>query len=246
MIGTLARVLTGFVVACLVAGLVQVLYLSSTYGLASSPDSTFPGSLVIERVLLVATHSAIFAAAFALIATGVAEWMGYRSLPYYLIAGAVIAMLGFIAQFSSEQGGPTILNNYALQAYVTSGFFAGLAYWLMSGHRAGGKASDHDDEYAGVGDATNVLHRTTSWKKRPRITVDPSPDDSAARVSARSYQKKSLSERLKRPEPDAPPAGDQAGASKAAEKNIAPPATSVPSTKAKATAASGRDDDENA
>ena len=49
------------------------------------------------------------------------------------------AMVGFLTQHSAElPGQPSIMNNYGLTAFITSGFLAGLAYWLFSGRGAGG------------------------------------------------------------------------------------------------------------
>jgi hypothetical protein len=36
-----------------------------------------------------------------------------------------------------EAGSTTIYNSYALTAYAVTGFAGGLAYWLVSGRRAG-------------------------------------------------------------------------------------------------------------
>ena len=187
LIGTFARVLLGFALACLTAGLVQVLYVVTPSDIAGSP-----GGLVVERLggtavlaLETATHFAIFALAFALIATGFGEWMSLRALPYYLAAGVVIALLGYAAQFSSEVGGqPSVLNNYALQAFITTGFFAGLVYWLVSGQFAGGP---DDGDIASA--PTTGVPAPAKAGERPRILVQPSPPP-APKKSA------SLSERL--------------------------------------------------
>jgi hypothetical protein len=40
------------------------------------------------------------------------------------------------------EGQPTIVNDYALRAFLTVGFFGGLAYWLAAGRRAGGRRGD--------------------------------------------------------------------------------------------------------
>ena len=194
MLKTLARVLFGFIVACLVAGLVQVCFVMTPLKLLTSPADVFA-----ERVgqtgllaLLAATHSAIFSAAFALIAIGIAEWGGFRGISYYLVAGTVIALLGFIAQFYSEVGDqPTILNNYALQAFISSGFFAGLAYWLAAGRSAGGT-----DASLNNGGEDRVAATSNSWRGRPRITVEPNSEEGAARVSAKNYSYKGLAKKM--------------------------------------------------
>ena len=136
----LSRVLLGFVLACLVAGLVQVFYVRTPSEFAAVPANELPylAGNSLELALLAATHSAIFSAAFALIIAGISEWLSLKTIAYSLAAGMGIALLGFVAQYSSEVSGqPSILNNYALQAYLTAGFFAGLTYWLVAGRYAG-------------------------------------------------------------------------------------------------------------
>jgi hypothetical protein len=202
---TLARILAGFLLASFVAGLVQVLYVWTPAELASVPSAAFPAKAgsTLELSLLAATHSAIFGAAFALIAAGIAEWLSIRSIGYFLFAGTAIALLGFTAQYASEVSGqPTILNNYALQAYLTAGFFAGLAYWLAAGHRAGehGRGDDYEQS-------------TKSEEPRQRIIVEKTP--------AGVRKPGSLAEKLAKPMQAA------AAAATAATKS----ATSVPVTK---------------
>lgn len=133
---TLFKVLAGITLACLTAALVQVLYVSTPVQLAAVSTSDFPAqaSSTLSLVLKAATHFAIFSLPFALIAAGIAEWLGARSLAYWLTIGVGIALLGFFAQYSSEVPGQlTIMNNYALQSFLTAGFFGGLVYWLVAG-----------------------------------------------------------------------------------------------------------------
>ncbi len=137
---TLSRVLLGFLVACLVAGIATVLFVDTPAEIAGTPggDVQSRAGQAVELALLTATHSAIFSFVFVIIAALIAEWLAIRSLPYYLIAGTGIALLGFLAQYQSEVSGqPTILNNYALKAFLTSGFFAGFTYWLIAGRFSG-------------------------------------------------------------------------------------------------------------
>ena len=218
IIKTLSRILAGFLLACFVAGLVQVMYVWTPAELASVPSAAFPAKAgsTFELALLVATHSAIFGAAFALIAAGIAEWLSIRSIGYFLFAGTAIALLGFTAQYASEVSGqPTILNNYALQAYLTSGFFAGLAFWLAAGHRAGEHRRDDDNEQS----------RMTS-EPRQRIIVEKSP--------ASVRRPGSLAEKLAKPMLAKPIEAKpmEAKPMEAAAASTAPKAsTSVPVTK---------------
>jgi hypothetical protein len=236
------------------AALIQVLYLPTTYQLAASADSTFPGSLIIERVLLVATHIFLFAAAFALIVAGLGEWMGLGSLAYYLMSGAGIGFLGFVAQYSSEVAQqPTIFNNLAVSAYLTSGFFAGLVYWLVAGRFARNARSD---DVLG-GDPTIGVPPPKSWKTRPKIVVEENPgrqkasgqrpsDQKQSDTDAKANKKPSLSDVLRdnaeasmeiKPaaaKPDAKPvaaAPSVPGGPASSANTASSPSTSVPSTK---------------
>ena len=140
MIRATFRVLAGFIVSCLVAGLVTVAFVITPAELAamSGPAQLDRLSAFGTLALLAATHSAIFAAPFALIAAVIGEWQSIRSPMYYAVAGALIALAGFAAQYSSETGAAaSIANNYALKAFLTAGFFAGLSYWILAGRAAG-------------------------------------------------------------------------------------------------------------
>lgn len=201
MIRTLARIAIGFVLACIVAGLVMVLFVTTPADLMSVSAEAFPEKAGQTLVwgLLTATHSALFAAAFALIAIGIAEWMSMRNLPYYLIIGVLISLLGFSAQYASEVSGqPTVLNNYALKAFLAAGFFAGLIYWMVSGRFAGWGATD-----SGTGTSDDAIEPsrrlvTASPAVPPRITVkDPVRSNYDADDSGSSRpQKSSLGQRL--------------------------------------------------
>jgi heme/copper-type cytochrome/quinol oxidase subunit 3 len=140
MFGSIFRVLLGFILACLAAGFTKVLF-------ALTPSEVFSGeadrlSSVMYLATQTATHSALFAAPFALIAAAIGEWQGLRNWAYYAVAAIAIALAGFLAQYQSENlTQPTIVNNYALTAFLTSGFVGGLVYWLFSGRDAGGQAT---------------------------------------------------------------------------------------------------------
>ena len=69
----------------------------------------------------------------------IGEWRGIGSWTYYVLVGIAIAVIGFLAQHASEAAGQaSILNNYALSAFLATGFVAGLVYWLFAGRRAAG------------------------------------------------------------------------------------------------------------
>lgn len=140
MIRAAFRILAGFVVAALVAGFVTVTFVITPVELAGLSGSGLNDRLGALGMLslLAATHSAIFAAPFALLAAIVGEWQSIRNPIYYATTGILIALGGFAAQYSSEAGAAaSIANNYALKAFLTAGFFGGLSYWMFAGRAAG-------------------------------------------------------------------------------------------------------------
>jgi hypothetical protein len=145
MLGTLFRVLFGFIIACLVAGAAVVAFVITPADIA-----TLPAELRWERLgsagvlsLLAATHAAIFAFPFALVAIAIGEGLSIRSWIYYVLVGIAIALGGFGAHYLVEVGSePTIVNDYAIRAFLTLGFFGGFAYWMAAGRRAGGRRDD--------------------------------------------------------------------------------------------------------
>ncbi len=145
MIGGLVRVLFGFIVACLVAGAATAAFVITPADIATLPAELRPGRLGSAGTLslLAATHSAIFSFPFAFIAIAIAEWRCIRSWIYYALVGILIAFGGFGAEYLNEVGGqPTIINAYAIRAFLAVGFLGGLAYWLVAGRRAGGGRGD--------------------------------------------------------------------------------------------------------
>ena len=74
---TLLRILFGFIVACLIAGVVTVAFVVTPADIANLPPEAQPERLGNAGILaLFATHSAIFAFPFAIIAIGIAELSG--------------------------------------------------------------------------------------------------------------------------------------------------------------------------
>lgn len=180
---TFSRVLAGFVLACITAGLVQVLYVSTPTDLAAVPAGELPAAAgsTFELALLAATHTAIFSAAFASIIAGISEWLSLRTMSFSLAAGMGIALLGFFVQYSSEVAGqPSILNNYALQAFLTTGFFAGLIYWMVAGRHAG-------ERTRAMPAGAPAAEAGGDQSRRQRILVEKTPD---------AVKKGSLAERL--------------------------------------------------
>ncbi|MBS0234387.1 MAG: hypothetical protein JSR99_12990 [Proteobacteria bacterium] len=137
-VGTLARVMFGWALASLAAGLITVLFVDIDVLSGRTDDLPKTVGETIDLALLAATHIAIFSAIFVLIAAAIGEWFSLRMLSFYLLAGVIIGLLGFTAQYMSEVAGqPTIFNNYAVKAFLTAGLFGGFVYWLAAGQFAG-------------------------------------------------------------------------------------------------------------
>lgn len=146
MLAAVARIIFGLLVACLVAGLVQTLFVVTPLDLFGVGPDALPASLANAGLLTLftATHSAIFVAPFGLIAAALGEWQHVRQLLYYALIGIVIALAGWFAIYMGEAGGLTILNPYALVAYFMTGLISGFVYWLVAGRFAGGAGSRSD------------------------------------------------------------------------------------------------------
>ena len=138
----LIAMVVGFSLASVAAALTMVLFVVTPSELVSSGSSD-----MLARVgmwsLLAGTQHAIFAAPFALVAGAIGEWRSIRDWSFYALVGVAIAVVGFLAQYQNEApGAPTIINNYALMAFLASGFAGGLAYWLFTGRKAGRPSRD--------------------------------------------------------------------------------------------------------
>jgi hypothetical protein len=132
------RVLVGFALACLAAGLTMVLFVYTPLELAREATSARMSEAGI-LALAAATHTAMFAAPFALIGAGFAEWQRIGGWLYYSLVGIAIAAVGFAAQSWTESGGEgegSILNGYAVAAFIITGVAGGLVYWLCAGRWA--------------------------------------------------------------------------------------------------------------
>ena len=135
--GRLFRILSGYILACFAAALTMLLF-AFTPGHLSELAPEIAG-LQLDRIWALATHTAIFAAPFALVPILVGEANRWRDWTYYAAVGIGIAMLGFYVQYNNETGGTWSVmdNNAPLLKFLTEGFLGGLVYWLVSGRLAG-------------------------------------------------------------------------------------------------------------
>lgn len=133
MTGRIIRVLFGFIIASLAAGLALVLFVNTP---AEFPD--WPSERFAETglwALAVGTHAGLFAAPFAFIGALYSEWRGISSATYSVLLGVIIAVIGFAAQYAGEASGGEV-NLYALTAFIVTGIVGGLVYWYFSGRYA--------------------------------------------------------------------------------------------------------------
>jgi hypothetical protein len=160
--GAILRVLSGFILANLAAALTLALfvYTPSELATAASGAAGDPWSGLGAAWLVAFTQNTIFSALPALLAVALGEWRHVREWSYYALAGIVIAMLGFAAQWLSESTGQNwsvVDSNYPFVAFLTTGFVGGFTYWMWSGRLAGAPA-------------------------RPASVPDPAPDASAKKT----------------------------------------------------------------
>jgi hypothetical protein len=136
MVGTTIRIIIGFLIASVVAGAVQLAFAITPMEIVTDDPEKLSTNGVLA--LYSATQCGVFAAPFALLMVAIGEAQSIRSWAFYALAGIAIATVGFVALYSSEGiGQPTIVNNYALTAFLTSGLASGVFYWIFAGRLAG-------------------------------------------------------------------------------------------------------------
>jgi uncharacterized membrane protein len=137
MIGRILRMIFGFALACLAAGLTLVLFIFTPPELIGPQSERLAEAGLLS--LAAATQIAMFAALLALIGASFGEWQRIGSWMYYVLLAIVIAAVGFLVQYWGEaREEASIVNNYAATAFLLTGFVAGLVYWLVAGRFARG------------------------------------------------------------------------------------------------------------
>jgi nitrate/nitrite transporter NarK len=140
MLVRVLRILLGFAVGCFASGLTLVLFVFPPSELAGLPSDVRADRLgsAIELATYLAAQVALFSAPFAFVSLAIGEMLGRRRWTYYAMTGLLIAGLGFFVQRpTGEIGQPTIGNNYALTAFLASGFAGGFLYWVVAGRFSG-------------------------------------------------------------------------------------------------------------
>ncbi|MGE0765788.1 MAG: hypothetical protein AB7L90_04945 [Hyphomicrobiaceae bacterium] len=143
MLVRLLSMALAFAVACFAAAVTMVLFAFTPSEIMGLPPDVRADRLgkAMELASYVAAQVALFSAPFAVVLIAMGEILGMRSLGYYALVGLMVAGLGFYAQRTTELiGQPTIANNYALSAFLVSGFVGGLLYWMIAGRSAGRRA----------------------------------------------------------------------------------------------------------
>lgn len=131
---SILRILFGYIIACLFAGIAIVMFVKTPAELLSlqTDDRIAFAVSAGTLVLAAATQSAYFATPFALIALLTANMLSIRSALFYVIIGAAISLLGLAALHAGEPAfSNTILNPYAITAYTVSGLVGGYVFWLL-------------------------------------------------------------------------------------------------------------------
>ncbi len=142
---TFFRVTLGLVAAMLTAAVTVVLFALPSPDPAGTEHAALTRGLgdTIVLVLHAATHVTLFSVWFAIPVIVVGEWFRQRDWTYYTLAGIVIALGGFVAQYAAENASqPTIANNYALIAFAMAGAIGAFFYWMVAGHNAGARVVD--------------------------------------------------------------------------------------------------------
>ena len=158
MIAAIFRMIFGLLVAALAAGASQTLFAMTPAELMVAGPERW--QIVLQWILDTAVVCAVFAAPFVLVFGTFAEATGIRSFAYYVVGGVFVALAALAALLAGEQiNAPTLANSYAIAAFLTAGFVAGITYWIVAGRFAGGRRgrkSRRPDEKAAPADSDPV------------------------------------------------------------------------------------------
>jgi hypothetical protein len=133
MIGRVLCIFTGIALALLAGSSVLVLFVYSPMELleADGGRASEAGLLALEAT----RHGAVLAAPLALIAAVAGVWRRWAGPTYYVVSGMGIAAIGYATEQAREAATEAV-EAYALAAFLTAGFAAGLVYWLVAGRLA--------------------------------------------------------------------------------------------------------------
>ena len=140
MVLRVIRVICGFLLACLAAGITFVLFVQAPLTAVEFSEFLTTDHLARTSLLMLAaaTHCALYAAPFALLLLTFAEAQHVRSWFIYALFGVVVSLSGLMVQhLATPETHGAILNQHALTAFVAAGLIAGFTYWFFAGDRAG-------------------------------------------------------------------------------------------------------------
>ena len=139
------RVLIGFAIGCLSGA-----YAALLFAITPAELTALPWDAALDRLAWITDAGwklAVLFALFALPVGGLAILIGerraIRKATYYVVAGLVIALAGYISRWS---GGllatPMVALAYTVAAYAATGVIAGWVYWVIAGRKAGNAPTD--------------------------------------------------------------------------------------------------------
>ena len=140
MLGRVLWVICSFLLACFAAGLTITLFAFPPA--AKKVPVAFSSDAIVDLCLFALAgtqYCALFAAPFAVLGVMFAEWQGIRSWASNMVAGIVIAGFAVLTRYASEAAGaPSIINTYAVSAFLAAGIASGTTYWIIAGRFATG------------------------------------------------------------------------------------------------------------
>jgi hypothetical protein len=135
MFGRVLRAICGFFLACFAAGLTLTLFAFPPAAMKMAIEDSSDAIVDLCLFALAVTqYCALFAAPFALLGVMFAERQGIRSWTSHMIAGMVIAGFAVLIRYASEAAGsPSIINTYAVSAFLAAGIASATTYWILAG-----------------------------------------------------------------------------------------------------------------
>jgi hypothetical protein len=140
MFGRALRAINGFFLACFAAGVTITLFAFPPSPMKIPVKVSSDAIVGLCLFALAGTQfCALFAAPFALLGVMFAERKGIRSWTGHAVAGTVIAGFAMLTRYASEAAGaPSIINTYAVSAFLAAGIASGTTYWILAGRFATG------------------------------------------------------------------------------------------------------------
>lgn len=137
-----ARLVGGYIVACLAAAAVLV---AATGPIAGALEYGWTTAAVLGSVAVLSVVIGGFAALPALVAIAVAEAFGVTALAYFIVSGGVLGALPGLAGaldglgwgIRTAGGAEAAFARPGLVVGLAAGFVGGAAFWLVAGRACG-------------------------------------------------------------------------------------------------------------